>query len=63
VALFVDPHNSKDIAEKINQLLNNNFLYEQKIKDGLKWSSQYTWRRTAEGIMKSIFTAIDNGKN
>ena len=63
VALFVDPHNSKDIAEKINQLLNNNFLYEQKIKDGLIWSSQYTWRRTAEGIMKSIFAAIDKGKN
>jgi glycosyltransferase involved in cell wall biosynthesis len=63
VALFVDPHNTEDIAEKINELLKNTFLYEQKIKAGLKWSSQYTWRRTAEQIMKSIFTAIETGKN
>ncbi len=63
VALFVDPHNPEDIAEKINELIKNIFLYEQKINDGLKWSSQYTWKRTAEGIMKSIFTAVQSGKN
>jgi glycosyltransferase involved in cell wall biosynthesis len=61
-ALFVDPHNPKDIAEKINQLLKNNFLYEQKMKQGLNWSGQYTWRRTAEGIMKSIFAATETGQ-
>jgi glycosyltransferase involved in cell wall biosynthesis len=61
-ALFVDPHNPSDIAEKINQLLKNPVLYQQKIKEGLKWSSLYTWKRTAEGIMKSIFTAVENGK-
>jgi glycosyltransferase involved in cell wall biosynthesis len=61
-ALFVDPHNSKDIAEKINELSKNDILYDQKIKEGLKWSSQYTWKRTAEGIMKSIFAAIESGK-
>jgi glycosyltransferase involved in cell wall biosynthesis len=63
VALFVNPHDPEDIAEKINHLLRNTILYEEKRKEGLKWSSQYTWKRTAEGIMKSIFTAIETGKN
>jgi len=58
-ALFVDPNNPKDIAEKINSLLENKPLYEQKRKEGLEWSSQYTWKRTAERILKTIFTALE----
>ena len=58
-ALYIDPHDPKNIAEKINELLQNNSLYEQKVTEGLQWSSQYSWRRTAEGIMKSIFAAFD----
>ncbi len=60
-ALFVDPHQPKDIAEKINSLLENKLFYEQKIKEGLDWARQYTWKRTAEGIMKSIFAAVETG--
>ena len=58
-ALFIDPHDPRTIAEKINDLLQNDDLYNQKVTDGLQWSSQYSWRRTAEGIMKSIFAALD----
>lgn len=62
-ALFVDPHDPEDIADKIEQLLTDTVLYKQKVQEGLKRASQYTWKRTAEGIMKSIFAAIDTGKH
>jgi glycosyltransferase involved in cell wall biosynthesis len=58
-ALFIDPHNPNDIAEKINELLKNNNLYEQKVKEGLTRSAQYTWKRTAEGIIKAILATLD----
>ena len=58
-ALFINPHDPNTIAEKINELLQDNSLYNQKVTEGLQWSSQYSWRRTAEGIMKSIFAAFD----
>jgi len=61
-ALFVDPHNIKDIAEKINELLENKTLYELKKKTGLEWARQYTWKRTGEKIMESIFTAVESGR-
>jgi glycosyltransferase involved in cell wall biosynthesis len=57
-ALFVDPGNPKNIAEKINSLLKNETLYEEKIREGLEWSRQYTWKRTAEGIMQSVLSAV-----
>jgi glycosyltransferase involved in cell wall biosynthesis len=57
-ALYVDPGDPKSIAEKVNQLLEDHSLYEQKILEGLEWSKSYTWRNTAEGIMKSILTAV-----
>jgi glycosyltransferase involved in cell wall biosynthesis len=58
-ALFIDPHDPRTIADKINDLLRDDSLYKQKVAEGLKWSSQYNWQRTAEGIMKSIFAALD----
>jgi len=57
-ALFVDPGSPKNIAEKINSLLKNKTLYEQKKREGLEWSRQYTWKRTAEGIMQSVLSAV-----
>jgi glycosyltransferase involved in cell wall biosynthesis len=59
-ALYADPHNPESIAQKINELLENPSLYNQKVEEGLKWSANYTWRRTAERIMKSIFAATSN---
>jgi glycosyltransferase involved in cell wall biosynthesis len=59
-ALYVDPSDPEAIAQKINQLLENDCLYKQKIKEGLEWSHNYTWRNTAKGIMKSIFAATGN---
>jgi glycosyltransferase involved in cell wall biosynthesis len=59
-ALYADPHDPKSIAEKINELLENRLLYEQKLQEGIEWSKNYTWRRTAKGIMNSIFAALGN---
>jgi glycosyltransferase involved in cell wall biosynthesis len=57
-ALFIDPGNPKNIAEKINSLLKNDTLYEEKKREGLEWSRQFTWKRTAEGIMQSVLSAV-----
>jgi len=57
-ALFIDPGNPKNIAEKINSLLKNETLYEEKKREGLEWSRQFTWKRTAEGIMQSVLSAV-----
>jgi len=56
--LFIDPYDPSTIAGKINELLHNDNLYNQKVAEGLHWSSQFSWRRTAEEIMKSIFAAL-----
>ena len=57
-ALYIDPYDPKDIAEKINLLLNNESLYNEKLKAGLEWSKKYKWHKTAEAIMKTIFAAV-----
>jgi glycosyltransferase involved in cell wall biosynthesis len=57
-ALFIDPGNPKNIADQVNSLLKNETLYEQKKREGLEWSRQYTWKRTAEGIMQSVLSAV-----
>jgi glycosyltransferase involved in cell wall biosynthesis len=59
-ALYVDPHDPNDIAKKINQLLEDRGLYEQKVKDGFKRSKDFTWSNTAKGIMNSILAAIED---
>ena len=61
-AVYIDPNNPEDIAEKINRLLTNNLFYEKKVKEGLVRSEQFTWKRTAESIMKSILTTLETRK-
>ena len=62
-ALYADPSDPKAIAEKLNELLENKSLYNQKIREGLEWSENYTWTRTAKGIMQSIFAATEKSKS
>ena len=58
-ALFVDPRDPKNIAAKINQLLDDAALYQQKSTEGLAWAAQYTWQQSAQKIMKAIFDCVD----
>ncbi len=53
-AIFIDPHDPQSIAAAIEELLVNKHTREQKITEGLEWSRQYTWKRTAELFVQSV---------
>jgi glycosyltransferase involved in cell wall biosynthesis len=61
-ALYADPGDPKSIGQKINELLQDNALYHQKAQEGLEWSQNFTWKRTAKRIMESIFEATAESK-
>jgi glycosyltransferase involved in cell wall biosynthesis len=61
-ALYFDPNNPQQIADQINRLLDNKSLYDQKRTEGLEWSKKFTWKRTAQGILNSILSAIADKK-
>ncbi len=46
-ALYCDPSNPLDIAEKIERVLKNSDLREELIKNGLKRTKQYNWNTCA----------------
>ncbi len=50
-ALYVDPHNIKEIAEKIELLLSNISLQDEYIDKGLKHVKQYTWKKAAKAYL------------
>jgi glycosyltransferase involved in cell wall biosynthesis len=58
-ALYIDPDQPEDIAGNINKLLENEILYNEKVKQGLEWSKSYTWKKTADAIMKSILATLE----
>ena len=58
-AFYVDPYDPKDIAKKINQLLDDDELYEQKARQVLAWAAPYTWKRTADAIMRSVLASME----
>jgi glycosyltransferase involved in cell wall biosynthesis len=58
-AVFIDPDDPQSIAAGIEELLLNKNTREQKIAEGIAWSAQYTWKRTAEQIMQGIFQALN----
>lgn len=49
--LYFDPHNSDDLAEKINQLNNNIDLRKKLIELGHKQLAKYSWDKTAQQTM------------
>jgi glycosyltransferase involved in cell wall biosynthesis len=55
--LYISPIDPKTIANEINMVLESEFIYQQMRLAGLKWSKKYTWKRTAQGIMKVILTS------
>jgi glycosyltransferase involved in cell wall biosynthesis len=46
--LYVDPHDPRDIAEKIRQAVEDQQLRVAMIERGLARARQFTWRRTAQ---------------
>ncbi|MFH0929967.1 MAG: glycosyltransferase family 1 protein [Candidatus Moraniibacteriota bacterium] len=56
-ALFGDPKNPKDFAEKINAVLSDENLRNSLIGKGIEIAKKYTWQKTAEktlGIYESF---------
>lgn len=47
-ALFADPQNPNDFAQKILEILNNNVLREQLINTGRVLASKFSWQKTAK---------------
>lgn len=47
-----DPFNSNDITKKILQLENDQTLYQQQVEYGIQRSQLFSWRNTAESLLK-----------
>jgi len=51
-ALYVDPHDPLDIAEKVTEAVESAGCRERLVRMGLERARQFTWRRTAEETLK-----------
>jgi glycosyltransferase involved in cell wall biosynthesis len=52
VALYVDPYDPRDIAEKVMRAVEDEKLRETMIAQGLARARQFSWRRAAEETLK-----------
>jgi glycosyltransferase involved in cell wall biosynthesis len=50
-ALYVDPHDPADIAQKVMQAVEDLVLCDSLVKKGISRASELTWRRTAEATL------------
>src|SRR5579862_1233773 len=50
-ALYVDPHNPTDIAQKVIQAVEDAGLRDTLIQKGITRAREYTWRRTAAATL------------
>ena len=57
-ALYVNPHDPSDIAEKIRKVVEDDALRGRLIARGLERASEFTWRRTAEATLKVYDDAL-----
>ncbi len=55
--ILADPFNSEDIASKILLLENNNDLYDKIRSYGLERVKSFSWKNTAENLIK-VYTSI-----
>ncbi len=51
-ALYVDPHDPRDIAEKVLRAAEDEDLRENLIRQGLARAREFTWRGTAETTLR-----------
>jgi glycosyltransferase involved in cell wall biosynthesis len=58
-ALYIDPQNANDIAEKITQLLTTPSLRDELIEKGRKQVKKFSWEKTAKetlAVLESVAT-------
>jgi glycosyltransferase involved in cell wall biosynthesis len=51
-ALYVDPHDPQDIANKVLRAVEDSELRRKMIQQGLKRAQEFSWRRVAEATLK-----------
>ncbi len=51
-AIYFDPFNPRDMAEKINQVLNSESLSRALVKTGFEQIKKYDWRKMGEETLK-----------
>ncbi len=51
-ALYADPHNVQDIAEKVRRVAEDSGLRERIIGQGLARAREFSWERTAQATLK-----------
>jgi len=53
-AIYVDPHDITDIAQKIRMILNDESLQQKLIAKGLEHVKAFTWEKTAKEYLKTF---------
>ncbi len=61
-ALYVDPNDHKDMARKVESLLDDSKLYQKQIARGYARAEKFTWRSTAEQILAAMTQVADKGQ-
>lgn len=61
-ALYCNPYEAEDIADKLKLLLNNEALRQQLRQTGLEHAARYRWRKTASGICTDIENLLYGGR-
>jgi glycosyltransferase involved in cell wall biosynthesis len=51
-ALYVDPHDPQDIAEKVRRAVEDSELRRNMIQQGLERAREFSWQRVAEATLK-----------
>ena len=59
-ALYCDPFNIEDIAEKMNEISTSDSLREKLKKNGLERSKLFSWDKAAEIVWEEISTITSN---
>ncbi len=54
---YITPDQPVEIASRIDDLLENEALYREKRKLGLAQAGAFTWQKSAERLLKCIYSA------
>lgn len=58
-ALYCDPYNTEDIANKMHQLLTDHKLRDKLIKNGFEQVQKFKWENTAKAFVDVIQKVVD----
>lgn len=61
-ALYVNPEDTQDIAEKIEKVISDKKLREQMVKKGFEHIKQFSWEKTARQTLEILENVAKKGK-